>query len=184
MYPEDQGQLVESRIITVDSEITEELANDIIAKLLFLQMQDPNAPINLHIDSPGGQVTASLAVYDTMEFVSCPIHSFGVGLAAGTSLLLLVAGEPGERSCSNKSSLGFVPGVSVSNPQESSAKTDKFVLELNDKLAKLFLKHTKMTEDILADWRNKCCGHMVEIPLWQAMDQGFIDKVVEADCRP
>ena len=92
------SRLLKDRIIFLGSEITDDVANLVIAQMLFLEAEDPTKPINLYINSPGGVVTAGLAIYDTMQFLKAPVATTVVGQAASMAAVLLAGGEPGKRT--------------------------------------------------------------------------------------
>lgn len=89
--------MLEKRIIFIQSEIRDEMANTIVAQLLFLEMDDPSKPITLYINSPGGSVSAGFAIKDTMDYIQCPVHTLGIGSCASMGAFLLASGEPGQR---------------------------------------------------------------------------------------
>jgi ATP-dependent Clp protease protease subunit len=91
------NRLLKNRIIMLGTEVNDEIANWLCAQLLYLEGEDPNKDIWLHINSPGGSVTAGMAIYDTMQFVSCDVATISVGLAASMGQFLLCAGAPGKR---------------------------------------------------------------------------------------
>lgn len=91
------SRLLLDRIIFITGEIEDSMANAICAQLLFLQSQDPKKPINVYINSPGGVVTSGLAIYDTMNYVKCPIATYCIGQAASMGAVLLSAGDKGMR---------------------------------------------------------------------------------------
>ena len=91
------SRLMKDRIIFIGEGISDPLANYIIAQMLYLQMQDPNKDINVYINSPGGSVTAGLAIYDTMQFVTCDVNTYCMGMAASMGAVLLTAGTKGKR---------------------------------------------------------------------------------------
>ena len=91
------SRLLLDRIVFISGEVNDEMANAIVAQLLFLQSQDPKKQINVYVNSPGGSVTAGLAIYDTMQFVSCPIATYCIGQAASMGAVLLTAGTAGLR---------------------------------------------------------------------------------------
>tara|TARA_B100000401_G_scaffold393105_1_gene300765 strand:- start:29 stop:613 length:585 start_codon:yes stop_codon:yes gene_type:complete len=91
------SRLLKDRIIFLGSEVNDLVANVVIAQLLFLESEDPEKEISLYINSPGGSITAGLAIYDTMQFVNCPISTICIGQAASMGALLLTAGEKGKR---------------------------------------------------------------------------------------
>ena len=91
------SRLLQDRIVLLSGEVNDESANLIVAQLLFLQAQDPKKTINMYINSPGGSVTAGLAIYDTMQFISCPVATYCIGQAASMGAVLLTAGAKGKR---------------------------------------------------------------------------------------
>ncbi len=91
------SRLLKDRIIFLQGVVRDEMANAIVAQMLFLQFEDPKADIHLYINSPGGSVTAGMAIYDTMQFVTCPVGTYCIGLAASMGAMLLTAGETGKR---------------------------------------------------------------------------------------
>jgi len=91
------SRLLEDRVILITGEITDETAAVVVAQLLYLEAKNPAGKIYLYINSPGGSVTAGLAILDTMEHITCPVSTIGVGMAASMGAVLLAAGEPGMR---------------------------------------------------------------------------------------
>ena len=93
------SRLLKDRIIFIGVPIDDFVANSVIAQLLFLQMQDPKKDIHIYINSPGGSVTAGLAMYDTMQFLTCDVNTYCIGIAASMGSVLLTAGTKGKRFC-------------------------------------------------------------------------------------
>src|SRR5260221_12428831 len=91
------SRLLKDRIIFIGTPIDDHVANLVIAQLLFLQMEDPKKDISIYINSPGGSVTAGLAIYDTMQFVTCDVTTYCMGIAASMGAVLLTAGTKGKR---------------------------------------------------------------------------------------
>lgn len=91
------SRLLRDRIIMLDGEVTQHTASLVVAQMLFLESEDPKKPINLYINSPGGSVTAGMSIYDTMQFIQCPVHTIVIGQAASMGSLLATAGEKGHR---------------------------------------------------------------------------------------
>jgi ATP-dependent Clp protease protease subunit len=92
------SRLLKDRIVFLGSQVNDEVANCLVAQLLFLQSEDPKADIHLYINSPGGSVTAGLAIYDTMQFVTCDVATYCIGQAASMGAVLLTAGAAGKRN--------------------------------------------------------------------------------------
>jgi ATP-dependent Clp protease protease subunit len=91
------SRLLKDRIIFIGGPIDDEIANSVVAQLLFLEGDDPDKDINLYINSPGGSVSAGLAIYDTMQYIKCEVSTICIGLAASMGAFLLAAGAPGKR---------------------------------------------------------------------------------------
>lgn len=91
------SRLLRDRIIMLQGEFRLEMANSIIAQLLFLESENPNADISLYVNSPGGDVSAGLAIMDTMKYIKAPVSTIGMGLCASMGAVILAAGEPGKR---------------------------------------------------------------------------------------
>lgn len=91
------SRLLKDRIIFLGQQVDDQIANSLVAQMLFLQSDDPKADIHLYINSPGGSISAGLAIYDTMQFVSCDVATYCIGQAASMGAVLLTAGTPGKR---------------------------------------------------------------------------------------
>jgi ATP-dependent Clp endopeptidase proteolytic subunit ClpP len=91
------SRLLKDRIVFIGSPIDDDIANLVIAQLLFLEAEDPDKDINLYINSPGGAVSAGLAIYDTMQFLRCEVHTFCIGMAASMGAVLMCGGAKGKR---------------------------------------------------------------------------------------
>lgn len=91
------SRLLKDRIVFLGGEINDSVANLVVAQLLFLEMENPDAEVSLYINSPGGSVTAGMAIYDTMNYIKCPVRTVCIGMAASMGAFLLMAGEKGKR---------------------------------------------------------------------------------------
>jgi ATP-dependent Clp protease protease subunit len=91
------SRLLKERVIFLTGQVEDQMANLIVAQLLFLESENPEAPIHLYVNSPGGVVTAGMAIYDTMQYISCPVSTICVGSAASMGAVILAAGAPGQR---------------------------------------------------------------------------------------
>ena len=96
------SRLLKDRIIFLGEEVNETTASLVVAQLLFLESEDPNKDIHLYINSPGGMVTAGLAIYDTMQYIKCDVSTICIGLAASMGAFLLAGGAKGQEICSSK----------------------------------------------------------------------------------
>jgi len=137
------SRLLKDRIIFLGGVVDDNLANSIIAQLLFLASQDPKKDIKLYINTPGGSVTAGLAIYDTMQYVKCPISTVCVGLAGSMGAVLLAAGSKGKRFALPNSEIllhqvaGGVKGQAV-----EIEITAKQIMKIKDKLNQILAQHT------------------------------------------
>lgn len=147
------SRLLKERIVFLGGPISDAVANTVIAQLLFLESQDPKKEIKLYVNSPGGSVTAGLAVYDTMQFVKCDVSTICVGMAASMGAVLLAAGKKGRRFVLPNSEvmlhqvMGGAEGQAVEI--EISAR---HIIKVKDRLNKILAKHTgKSLKDIERD---------------------------------
>jgi ATP-dependent Clp protease protease subunit len=104
--------LLKERIIFLGSPINDQIANVIVAQLLYLNSEDPNQPINMYINSPGGSIYAGLAIYDTMQMIPAPVHTFAVGVTASMGTVLLASGAKGKRHALPHSTIHLHPASS------------------------------------------------------------------------
>ncbi|RYD59895.1 MAG: ATP-dependent Clp protease proteolytic subunit [Verrucomicrobiaceae bacterium] len=143
------SRLLKDRIIFIGTPIDDGVANSVIAQLLFLQMQDPKKDIHIYINSPGGSVTAGLAMYDTMQFLTCDVNTYCIGIAASMGSVLLTAGTKGKRFCLPNS---HVMIHQVSGGAQGTAldveRTFGFMINLNNRLHGILAKHTDLREYI------------------------------------
>ena len=137
------SRLLKDRIIFIGTPIDDTVANLVIAQMLFLQMEDVKKDINVYINSPGGSVTAGLAIYDTMQFVKCDVATYCVGQAASMAALLLCAGTKGKRSClPNSRVMIHQPWGGVQGQASDISIQAKEILRLRDKINEILVYHT------------------------------------------
>jgi ATP-dependent Clp protease protease subunit len=137
------SRLLKDRIVFIGSAMNDEIANLIIAQLLFLESEDPEKDINFYINSPGGVVTAGLAVYDTMQYIKPDIATVCIGQAASMGALLLTAGTPGKRySLPNARILIHQPMGGFSGQASDIAIQASEILRMKDTLNNILVKHT------------------------------------------
>ena len=170
------SRLLVDRIIFLGEGVDDNVANVIIAQLLFLEKEDPDADINFYINSPGGSVSAGLAIYDVMQHVKCPISTVCVGTAASMGAVLLAAGSEGKRASLPNSrvmihqvSAGFRGTATDINIQASEINS------MMDTLIKILAKHTGKDEDQV----RKDCDRDYWLSSAQAKEYGIIDEVFE-----
>lgn len=171
------SRLMKDRIIFIGHQVSDDLANYVIAQLLYLQMQDPAKDINVYINSPGGSVTAGLAMYDTMQFLTCDVNTYCMGIAASMGSVLLTAGTQGKRYCLPNS---HVMIHQVSGGAQGTAsdveRTVEFMFSLKKRLNGILAKHTgKTIEQIERDSDRD--NYMTA---QQAKDYGLVDHVLES----
>ncbi|KKS91553.1 MAG: ATP-dependent Clp protease proteolytic subunit [Parcubacteria group bacterium GW2011_GWF2_43_11] len=170
------SRLLKERIIFLASPINDAVANSIIAQMLFLASQDPKKDIQVYINTPGGSVTAGLAIYDTMQYVKCPISTVCVGLAASMGATLLAAGAKGKRfALPNSQILLHQVAGGVSGEAVEIEITAKQILKIREKLNKILAKHTgqpleKISKDTDRDFY---------LDAQEAKEYGLIDEVIK-----
>ncbi|MGC3969735.1 MAG: ATP-dependent Clp protease proteolytic subunit [Pirellulales bacterium] len=170
------SRLLKDRIVFLGTQVNDEVANAIVAQLLFLQSDDPKADIHLYINSPGGSVTAGLAIYDTMQFVTCDVATYCIGQCASMGAVLLAAGAAGKRhALPNARIMIHQPLAGMEGTAEEILIHVKEFRKIKEKLNNILLKHT---------------GHSVEkiqqdterdnfMSADEALGYKLIDKVIE-----
>jgi ATP-dependent Clp protease protease subunit len=137
------SRLLKDRIIFLAGPINDMLANSVIAQMLFLEARDPQKDIRLYINTPGGSVTAGLAIYDTMQYVKCPISTVCIGLAASMGATLLAAGTKGKRyALPNSQVLLHQVAGGVTGEAVEIEITAKQIIKIKEKLNKILARHT------------------------------------------
>ena len=170
------SRLLKDRIIFLGSAINDEVANAIVAQMLFLQSDDPKADIHLYLNSPGGSVSAGLAIYDTMQFVTCDVATYCIGQCASMGAVLLTAGEAGKRSAlPNSRIMIHQPLAGMEGTAEEIMIHAKEFKKVKQKLNNILLKHTghplaKIEQDTDRDRF---------MSAEEAMEYGLVDRVIE-----
>ncbi|HMP72525.1 MAG TPA: ATP-dependent Clp endopeptidase proteolytic subunit ClpP [Kiritimatiellia bacterium] len=142
------SRLLKERIIFIGTPINDDISNLIIAQMLFLQSEDADKDISLYINSPGGSVTAGLAIYDTMQFVKCPVVTYCVGQAASMGAVLLAAGTAGKRfALPNARIMIHQPWGGAQGQASDISIQAKEILRLRDRLNEILAHHTGKTMD-------------------------------------
>ena len=169
------SRLLLDRIVFISGEVTDEMANAVCAQLLFLQSQDPKKDINVYINSPGGSVTAGLAIYDTMQFVKCPIATYCIGQAASMGAVLLTAGEKGRRfSLPNARIMIHQPWGGAEGKASDIEITAREILRLKERLNEILAKHSgRKMEEVVRDTDR---DHFMSAE--EAKEWGLIDEVL------
>ena len=142
------SRLLKDRIVFIGTPIDDTIANLIIAQLLFLHMEEPDKDISVYVHSPGGSVTAGLAIYDTMQFVKCDVATYCLGQAASMGSLLLAAGTKGKRYCLPHARVMIHQPWGGAQGTASDIRIQaKEILKLKDQLNRILAKHTGQSLD-------------------------------------
>ena len=170
------SRLLIDRIIFIDEEITEHTASVVVAQLLFLEAQDPDKDINIYINSPGGVVTAGLAIYDTMRFIKPDISTICVGMAASMGAVLLAAGTKGKRYALPNAEIMIHQPLGGFQGQASDIKINAdHILEIKDRLNRILAEATGQDLAVI----EKDTDRDNYMSASDAADYGLIDKVIE-----
>lgn len=144
------SRLLKDRIIFLADEITDQVANIVVAQLLFLEMDNPDADISLYINSPGGSVTAGMAIYDTMNYVKCDVRTVCIGMAASMGAFLLMAGEKGKRLALPNSEIMIHQPLGGASGQATDVEIRaRWLLKTKDKMLRMMSEMTGQPEDKL-----------------------------------
>jgi ATP-dependent Clp protease protease subunit len=137
------SRLLKDRIIFLGSQVNDQVANLLVAQLLYLQFEDAKSDIHMYINSPGGAVTAGLAIYDTMQYLTCDVATYCIGQAASMGALLLTAGSPGKRfSLPNSRIMIHQPMAGMEGTAAELEIHAKEVIKMKRRLNEIMLKHT------------------------------------------
>lgn len=171
------SRLLKDRIVFIGTAIDDHVANLVVAQMLFLQMEDPKRDINLYINSPGGSVTAGLAIYDTMQFVTCDVATYCVGIAASMGAVLLAAGSKGKRYALPNSDIMI---HQVSGGAQGTAsdveRTVEWMFKMKRRLIHILANHSGKTEEQVAQDSDRDYWMSAE----EAKAYGLVDEVVRS----
>ena len=171
------SRLLKDRIIFLGTAIDDGVANSVIAQLLFLQMEDGKKDISIYINSPGGSVTAGLAIYDTMQFLTCDVNTYCIGMAASMGAVLLAAGSNGKRYALPNSDIMI---HQVSGGAQGTAsdveRTVEFMFKLKKRLIKILSHHTGKPEEQV----HKDSDRDYYMTAEEAKNYGLVDVVVKS----
>lgn len=169
------SRLLKDRVVFIGTEITDHVANVVVAQLLFLRMEDPKKDIHLYINSPGGYISAGLAIYDTMQYLPCDITTYCIGMAASLGALLLTAGTKGKRfALPNSRIMIHQPSGGVAGTTADIALQAKEILEMKKRLAEIMSMCTGQTIDKI----NLDSERDYYMSAEEAKAYGLIDEVV------
>ncbi len=169
------SRLLKDRIVFIGTPIDDVIANLIIAQILFLNMEEPDKDINIYINSPGGSVTAGLAIYDTMRFVKCDVATYCLGQAASMGSLLLAAGTKGKRySLPNARVMIHQPWGGTQGTASDIHIQAKEILKLKEQLNQILVQHTGQTLDRIEKDTDRDYFMSAE----EAKNYGIVDAVI------
>jgi ATP-dependent Clp protease protease subunit len=170
------SRLLKDRIVFLGSQVNDAVANSIVAQLLFLQSEDPEADIHLYINSPGGSVTAGLAIYDTMQYISCDVATYCIGQCASMGAVLLTAGAAGKRfALPNSRVMIHQPLAGMEGTAEEILIHAKEFRLIKEKLNGILCKHAGRSLDEIERDTDRDNFMSAE----EAKKYGLIDQVVE-----
>jgi ATP-dependent Clp protease protease subunit len=171
------SRLLVDRIVFLGTPVDDMVANVIIAQLLFLQMSDPKKDVHLYINSPGGSVTAGLAIYDTMQFLTCDVNTYCIGQAASMGAVLLAGGTTGKRYALPNANIMIHQVLGGAEGQATDVEIRvKYMLRLKNRLNTILSKHTgKPFEQVERD-----CERDYFMTSDEAKAYGLVDEVVQS----
>ncbi|MBF8281546.1 MAG: ATP-dependent Clp protease proteolytic subunit [Chloroflexi bacterium RBG_16_63_12] len=167
--------LLKERIIFLGTPINDQVANVIVAQLLFLNREDPKREIQMFVNSPGGVIYAGLAIYDTMHMIQAPVSTFAVGVAASMGTILLSAGSPGLRYALPNATIHLHQPLGGVQGQATDIEIEaKEILRMRDLLNGILKRHTKMNDEMIAKYTDRNFYMTPEV----AVELGVIDSVL------
>jgi ATP-dependent Clp protease protease subunit len=171
------SRLLVDRIIFIGTPIDDQIANIVVAQLLFMQMSDPKKDIHIYINSPGGSVTAGLAIYDTIQYLTCDVNTYCIGQAASMGAVLLTAGTKGKRYALPNANIMIHQVLGGAEGQASDVEIRvKHMLKLKQTLNAILSKHTgKPIEQVERD-----CDRDNFMSAEEAKNYGLVDQVVQS----
>lgn len=173
------SRLLKERIVCINGPINDDTAHVVVAQLLFLESENPSKPIHMYLNSPGGQVTAGLAIYDTMQYIRSPINTICLGQAASMGSLLLAAGAKGQRrALPNATIMIHQPSGGYSGQAKDMTIHTKQIVRVWDSLNVLYAKHTGQSIEVIQKNMDRDYFMTPE----EAKEFGIIDEVI--DQRP
>ena len=169
------SRLLKDNIIFIGSEINDDVANSVIAQLLYLEAESPEREISLYINSPGGSITSGLAIYDTMQLITSPISTICVGQAASMAAVILASGTSGKRySLPNSRIILHQPFGGFQGQASDIAIHAKEILRIRESINSILIKHTKQSKDRIQEDLER---DFIMTPD-QAREYGIIDDII------
>ena len=171
------SRLLKDRIIFLGSEIVDDVANSVVAQMLFLESEDPDKDINIYINSPGGSVTAGLAIYDTMQYIKPQVSTICVGLAASMAAILLAGGAKGKRLALPNAEVMIHQPLGGARGQASDIEIQaKNIIKTKERMNKILAHHTGQDFETIARDTDRDNYMTAD----EALKYGLIDKIIEA----
>ncbi|RMG41257.1 MAG: ATP-dependent Clp protease proteolytic subunit [Planctomycetota bacterium] len=170
------SRLLKDRIILLGSSINDEVANSIVAQLLYLQFEDSDSDVHLYINSPGGSISAGMAIYDTMQYISCDVATYCIGQASSMGAVLLAAGAPGKRyALPNSRIMIHQPLAGMQGTARELEIHAKEVLRIKRRMNEILQKHTGHSLEKLEQDTDRDNFMTAE----EALDYRLVDKILE-----
>ena len=170
------SRLLKDRIIFLGGEIDDDVANTIVAQLLFLEMEDPDADICLYINSPGGSITAGMAIYDTMQYIKPQVRTVCIGMAASMGAFLLMAGEKGKRCALPNSEVMIHQPLGGAQGQATDvAIRAEWLVKTKEKMIRMKAEMTGQPEEVIR--RDLERDHFMSAQ--EALEYGVIDEIFD-----
>ncbi|MBE5811458.1 MAG: ATP-dependent Clp endopeptidase proteolytic subunit ClpP [Clostridiales bacterium] len=170
------SRLLKDRIIFLGGEIDDDVANTVVAQLLFLEMEDPDADICLYINSPGGSVTAGMAIYDTMQYIKPQVRTVCIGMAASMGAFLLMAGEKGKRCALPNSEVMIHQPLGGAQGQATDVQIRaEWLLKTKEKMIRMKAEMTGQPEEVIR--RDLERDHFMSAK--EALEYGIIDEIFD-----
>ena len=170
------SRLLKDRIIFLGGEIDDDVANTVVAQLLFLEMEDPDADICLYINSPGGSITAGMAIYDTMQYIKPQVRTVCVGMAASMGAFLLMAGEKGKRCALPNSEVMIHQPLGGASGQATDVQIRaEWLLKTKEKMIRMKAEMTGQPEEVIR--RDLERDHFMSAK--EALEYGIIDEIFD-----
>lgn len=167
--------LLRERIVFLGTPINDQIANLIIAQLLYLEREDPEKDINVYIHCPGGVISAGLAIYDTMQLLRCPVSTICVGLAASMGTLLLCAGTKGKRYALPNSTIHLHQAVGGAQGQAADIEiAAREIMRMQEKIRSIIAKHTGQSMEKIAHDTDRD----FYLDAQQAVEYGLVDEIL------
>ena len=169
------SRLLKDRIIFLGEEVNETTASLIVAQLLFLESEDPNKDINMYINSPGGSVTAGMAIYDTMQYIKCDVSTMCIGMAASMGAFLLAGGAKGKRMALPNAEIMIHQPLGGAKGQATEIEiAAKHILHTREKLNRMLAENTGQPFDVIAADTERDNWKTAQ----EALEYGLIDSIV------